>query len=198
LEYFLIILLSSAISISVIEDVRRGKIPNAITFPTLVVALVYHFLTAGLPGLLFSTGGLAVGMGLFIIPYIMRGMGAGDVKLIGATGAILGAKGIVIASIIAVLSGGVYGLILLALNPGYGASALARIWMTIKTFFLTRQFILIPPDKDKPRPVLKYAIPIAIGTLGYMFMLITGYDLFPELLGDQFEILSIALSKGGT
>jgi hypothetical protein len=29
--------------------------------------------------------------------------------------------------------------------------------------------------------------------LGYMFMKITGYDLFPELLGDKFEIFSIAM-----
>jgi hypothetical protein len=107
-------------------------------------------------------------------------------------------KGILIASIMVILAGGVYGLILMALNPRYAASFLKRIWMTLKTLVLTRQFILIPPDKDTPQPVLKYAIPIAIGTLGYMLMLITGYDLFPELLGDQFKMFSIALSKGGT
>lgn len=198
MDGFFIALLASVITIAVIEDLRRQKIPNLITFPTMVIALAYQSFTAGLPGFIFSMGGLAAGMALFIIPYAMGGMGAGDVKLMGAAGAVFGLKGIIIASIMVILAGGVYGLILTALNPRYAASLLRRIWMMLKTLVLTRQFILIPPVKDAPQPVLKYAIPIAIGTLAYMLMLITGYDLFPELLGDQFKIFSIALSKGGT
>jgi hypothetical protein len=56
-----------------------------------------------------------------------------------------------------------------------------------------RQFIPIPPEKEIKRPVLKYAIPIAIGVFGYIAMQITEFDLFPELLGDQFKMFSIAL-----
>ncbi len=59
---------------------------------------------------------------------------------------------------------------------------------------MTRQFILMPPGEDEKMPVLRYAVPIALGALGYMFMKITGYDLFPELLGDKFQIFSIAMS----
>lgn len=194
MDFFLIILLTSAITISVIEDLKRQKIPNLVTFPTMVLALVYHSLTAGLDGLLLSAGGLAVGMGLFIVPYIMGGMGAGDVKLMAATGAIFGPMGILITSIMVVTAGGVYGLILMAVNPGYTASFLKRQWLALKTFLLTLQFNLIPPAKNENRPVLKYAIPIALGALGYMYMKITGYDLFPELIGDQFRIFSIAMS----
>ena len=189
----MIILMASAISIAVVEDLRRQKIPNLVTFPTMVVALAYHTQATGLNGFLFSTGGLSIGIGLFIIPYLMGGMGAGDVKLMGAIGAIFGPKGIIIASIMVVSAGGVYGLILMAMNPGYTAAFLKRLWLTLKTFVLTGQFILIPRAKDKNRPVLKFAIPIALGALGYMFMKITGYDLFPELLGDKFQIFSIAM-----
>jgi prepilin peptidase CpaA len=198
MDSILIILIVSAITISVIEDLRREKIPNLVTFPTMVMALAYHTLATGLNGFLFSAGGLGVGMGLFIIPYIMGGMGAGDVKLMGAVGAIFGPKGIIIASIMVILAGGVYGVMLMAMHPRYTALFLKRQWLTFKTFILTRHFILVPPGRNETRPVLKYAIPIAIGALGYMAMLLTGYDLFPQVLGEKFEILSIALYKGGT
>jgi prepilin peptidase CpaA len=186
-------LLISAITISLVEDLRHQKIPNLVTFPTMVLALVYHTLTTGLNGLLFSAGGLALGLGLFILPYALGGMGAGDVKLMAALGAIVGPHGIIIASILVILTGGVYGLILFALNPRYTAGLLQRLWTTLKTFLLFRQFILIPAGANYKMPVLRYAVPIALGAGTYMIMIITGYDLFPELLGDRFRIFSIAM-----
>lgn len=190
----MIILLASALTIAVIEDLRRQKIPNIVTFPTMVLALGYHIQATGLNGFLFSAGGLALGLGFFIIPYAMGGMGAGDVKLMGALGAIVGARGIIIASILVILAGGVYGLILFFLNPRYTAALIKRLWTALKMLVLTRQFILMPPGADQKMPVLRYAVPIALGAGGYMLMRITGYDLFPELLGDQFQIFSIAMS----
>ena len=61
-------------------------------------------------------------------------------------------------------------------------SFLKRLWTTIKTFFLTAQFIYIPPDKNEKQPVLRYAIPIAVGALSYLIIKVTGYDLVPKFL----------------
>jgi prepilin peptidase CpaA len=193
MDFFFIILLASAITISVIEDLRRLKIPNLVTYPTMVLALVYHSYLRGIDGFFFSAGGLFLGIGLFVVPYLLGAMGAGDAKLMGAAGAIFGPKGILIASIMVILAGGLYGIILFAMNPRYTVSFLRRSWTTIMTFFLTRQVLLIPPGIDVKLPVLRYAVPIAVGTLGYMIMKVTGYDLFPELLGDQFQLFSIAM-----
>ena len=113
MDTILIFLLAITMGVSIIEDIRRQKIPNLVTFPVMVLSLVYHSLSAGLDGFLFSAGGLAVGIGFFIIPYLLGGMGAGDAKLMGAAGAIFGPKGICIASIIVYLAGGLYGAILL-------------------------------------------------------------------------------------
>jgi len=188
--------MTSVIIISVTQDIKRQKIPNYVTFPTMVMALVYYSFVTGLNSFLFSLGGLGLGLALFIVPYAMGGMGAGDVKLMMAVGSIVGPWGIVITSIMVILCGGVYGLILFALNPGYAASFLRRSWMTLKTLALTFQLVFVPPDASEKRPALRYAIPIALGAFGYMLMQITGYDLFPELLGDKFTMFSIA--RGGT
>jgi prepilin peptidase CpaA len=198
MDLFPVILLISAITVSVVEDLRRQKIPNLVTFPTMVLALIYHGISSGLSGFFFSAGGLALGMGFFMIPYMMGGMGAGDVKLMGATGAIFGPMGITIASILVFLAGGLYGFVLFALNPKYTLSFIKRSCTTIHIFITTFQFIPMPPEKDVKQPVLKFAIPIATGALGFVAMKMTGYDLIPELLGDNFKIFTIALFNGGT
>jgi prepilin peptidase CpaA len=182
-DFFLIVLLISAILISVVEDFRRHKIPNLVTFPSLVLAVAYHSISGGLDGFFFSTGGLGLGIGFFIIPYLLGGMGAGDVKLMGAAGAIMGPKGILVASVLVYLAGGLCGAILLALNPKHAVSFLKRSWTTIKTFCITAQFIIIPPDKDEKPLVMRFAIPIAVGTLSYCFMKTALDDLVPGWLG---------------
>lgn len=189
MQIYLITLLAIAMGIAVIEDIRRLKIPNWVTYPTMLLALIAHSVTGGLDGLLFSAGGLASGIGLFIIPYLMGGMGAGDAKLMGAAGAILGPKGILLASILVVLVGGLYGAILFALNRRYAASFARRLSATIKTLFLTKTLIIVPPSKEEKQPVLRYAIPIAIGTFGYLAIELKGYDFFMQLVGVHFSNL---------
>jgi prepilin peptidase CpaA len=183
---FLITLLAVSIGISLIEDLQHQKIPNVVTYPTMALAMVYYSLSSGFDGFSFSAGGLALGIAFFIVPYLLGGMGAGDVKLMGATGAVLGPRGICIASILIILSGGVYGMILFAMHPRYTASFLRRMWATIRTFVLTRQLIFIPWGKDEKQPVVRYAIPIALGALVYAFVTITGYDPFREMLVNKF------------
>ena len=182
MNLFLITLLAGSIGISLLTDLQRQKIPNAVTFPTMVLAVGYHSVSSGLSGFSFSAAGLALAFALFIVPYLLGGMGAGDVKLMGAAGAIFGPKGISIASILVVLAGGVYGLILFAMHPRYTLSFLRRLWGTFRTFVLTKQLVLIPRGIDEKQPVVRYAIPIALGALGYLFMKITGHDPFREML----------------
>ena len=178
---FLIILLGCALIISIIEDVRRLKIPNLVTYPTMVLAMGYYSFSSGLSGLAFSTGGLAVGLAFFIIPYLLGGMGAGDVKLMAAAGAVFGPKGICIASVLVILAGGIYGIILFALHPKYMVSFFKRWGVTIKWLFLIRKFM--PPEKDENQPILRFAVPIALGTIFYAYLKITGSNPVLDLLG---------------
>lgn len=194
----LYILLAFALTIAVIEDLSRQKIPNLVTYPAMVAATALHFLSTGVHGLFFSAGGLALGMGLFLIPYAMGGMGAGDVKLMGVAGAVFGPQGLIVASVLVVLAGGIYGFIIVALHPGHMTALLQRGCTTLKTIALTFQYPPLPQRPHGKLPVLKFSIPIALGAGGFMLMKLTGFDLFPEILGDNFKILSIVNSQGGT
>lgn len=81
-------------------DFRTKKLPNWLTVPGFIAALVFHTVVGGLndgwagigSGLLYALGGFAVGFGILLVLWLTGGGGAGDVKLMGALGAWFGAK----------------------------------------------------------------------------------------------------------
>jgi prepilin peptidase CpaA len=70
-------------------DLLYRRIPNWLTLPALVAGLVFHGATGGKAGLMASLGGMMAGLLLFGALYLLGGMGAGDVKLMAACGALL-------------------------------------------------------------------------------------------------------------
>jgi leader peptidase (prepilin peptidase)/N-methyltransferase len=104
-------------------DIRHRIIPNALTYPALIFfpAFVLVARLFGAPvDFLRAIEGLALyGGGLFIIAFLSRGMGMGDVKLAGAIGAALGAIGlryVGVAAGAAILIGGIMGIAALAMG----------------------------------------------------------------------------------
>jgi prepilin peptidase CpaA len=182
------ILLVLGMMIAVLSDLKTAKIPNMLTFPMMLIGLVWHAATNGIIGLGFSAGGLFLGLGIFIVPYLMGGMGAGDVKLLGGAGALLGAKGVVIGAVLSVLLGGIYAALLLIIHFDYTRSLLRRLWATFKLFLFTKQIVIFPPGKDEKQPYLKFGLPIALGTISYVFIKVSGSSLFQDLLGLPFSI----------
>jgi len=94
---FLIGVLIAVLIISAVIDYRLQKIPNIITYPTMALAVGFHSFTHGGNGLYFSLSGLMAGIALLILPYFLGGMGAGDAKLMGAVGAVVGPREVFIA-----------------------------------------------------------------------------------------------------
>ena len=160
LYLFLIIVLL----IAVVNDVKFSKIPNWLTFPSMIIGISFHTGFKGLEGLLFSVSGVGVGMAVFIIPYLFGGTGAGDVKLMGAVGGLLGPKGVFIAFLATSIVGGIYAIALLAFH-GYLQDALKRYGSILKTFLMTGKFIYVPPSKREQKPKLRYGVAIALGTI---------------------------------
>jgi len=142
----------------------------------MFLGLVYYGITNGWNGLLFSLEGLLLGVGMLIVPYLMGGMGAGDAKLMGAIGAMIGPKGVFIAFLYTAIAGGVYALILLMFNMEYFKDFMKRSSITIKSFALTRQFIPVPAEKSGKKPKLCYGVAIAVGTFSYVLLEYYGYN----------------------
>ena len=174
----LLVFLCLALLITTIYDLKYKKIPNLITFPLAIVGVFYHSIFFGLDGLLFSSAGLFLGIGLFLPVYVFGGMGAGDVKLMGAAGAVLGAKGVFIAALLTALFGGLYALLLLAIHHRYARAFISRTWAVLKTFALTRQYIPVAsPHPVQNRPRLCYGVAIAMGVFTYLILEFLDYQI---------------------
>lgn len=90
LQQFFIFAVASFTMAAAISDWRTQKLPNWLTLPAFIAALLFHLVTGGLGGLQFSLLGFASGFGFLLILWLVGGGGGGDVKLMGALGAWLG------------------------------------------------------------------------------------------------------------
>jgi prepilin peptidase CpaA len=149
--------------LALIYDIRFGRIPNWLTLPAMVVGLAYHFYFAGAHGLLLSACGLLVGFGIFVGLYLLGGMGAGDVKLMAAIGALLGPKDVFYAAVLTAIAGGIYAMVLILLNK----TLLIRYGTILKTLLFTGHFAYVPGGTKTPS--LRYGIAIAAGTMIVLF-----------------------------
>ena len=84
-------------------DLRERRIPNALVFPAALAGIGLNA-ARGWDGLWFSGKGLLIGFGLLFIPYLLRVMGAGDVKYLAAIGAFVGGTGVVRVLLLALLA----------------------------------------------------------------------------------------------
>lgn len=107
-------LLAALVAITAI-DLERQIIPDAITFPGIVVGFLANLATARVSWL-ESVIGIGVGGGLFLVIILASGggMGGGDMKLGAMLGAFLGWKVMLLSVFLAVLVGGVLAIALIA------------------------------------------------------------------------------------
>jgi prepilin peptidase CpaA len=144
-------------------DLRVRRIPNVLTLGAALAAGAYHLVTAGWSGLGTAAGGWALGLLLFLPLFLLRGMGGGDVKLLGALGAWLGPGPVIWLALFSALAGGPIA-VLMALWKGYLGRALGNLWgllMFWRVAGLRPHPTLTLESSGAPR--LPYAVPIAAG-----------------------------------
>ena len=73
-----------------IEDLARRRVSNWIPVAALAGGLGWHVATSGWRGILTAIAGAAAGFGVFLVFYLLGGMGGGDVKLMAGLGSLLG------------------------------------------------------------------------------------------------------------
>lgn len=91
-------------------DLRYRKINNRAVGITAVMCFL---LSCVMQGVKFALGGMAVGFLLTLLIYVIGAIGAGDVKLFAALGALAGARLIARILVFSILVGGAVGVILI-------------------------------------------------------------------------------------
>jgi prepilin peptidase CpaA len=148
------VLLLLVVVIAGIYDAKYRRIPNWLTLSGLVLGLGLHTYVEGLPGLLLSLKGFGLATVIYFTLYLLRGMGAGDVKLMAAVGSILGPLPWFILFLATSIAGAIVAVVL---SVGYGRfrSTLYNVLKIVGELFRFRA-----PYKSHPELDLHHAAAI--------------------------------------
>lgn len=152
-------------AIGCVTDFRSHRLPNWLTLSGAAGAFGFFLVRDGWHGIGWSFAGWCVGLAMFFPFFLLRGIGGGDVKLMGALGAWLGPLSAVWLGLYAALAGGPLALGL-ALSRGYAKNAFANIWGLFGYWRLAgvrpHPGLTLETTGSKA-PRLPYALPIAAG-----------------------------------
>ena len=164
-----------AVLIATVTDLRSRRIPNWLTVSALVLGFLLNALIAypsPLQGLWLAAKGFLLAFGLNLVMYILHMIGAGDVKLLAAVGAMVGISDFIGIFMLTALIGGVLAIVLMMLkgrvrqtlwNVGYMISELIR-W---RAPHLTREQLDVGSDKALRLPG---AVRVCLGVIAFLVM----------------------------
>jgi len=102
------------------EDLIHRKISNWIAGAALVSGVALQALHEGWHGALYALLGAAAGFGVFLIFYVLGGMGGGDVKLMAGFGALLGIPKVLEAALWTAGCGGLLAVVVIGASTVRG------------------------------------------------------------------------------
>ena len=161
-------------------DVRSRRIPNRLVLAGALLGLLlngvmpqgYGFVSA-LPGALGfwkALAGLGLGFALLLPMYMVRAMGAGDVKLMAMVGAFLGPNAIIGTVLVTFIVGGVLTMAVVLRSGTFGLLMTNLRIMLLGSLIKTTVLHEVPTVDAAPVSAGKmpYGVAIAVGTFIYI------------------------------
>src|SRR5215510_2273187 len=157
------ILLIPLAIIIIYYDVRYRRIPNAYVLATLISGISINAMFGGFSGVLSSVGGCALAFVLIFVLHVFGAMGAGDVKLFSAIGAVTGAHLVIPTFFVVVLTGGLLALVSV-IRAGVVRTTMHRVLQIFCGFLPGWEMprFSVPADRKHTVP---YGVAITIGGL---------------------------------
>jgi prepilin peptidase CpaA len=149
-------------------DTLYAKIPNLFIVALTLCGFGLHVWLEGVAGLWTALLGLLVGFILLLIPYLLGGMGAGDVKALAALGALLGAGTILQVALYMSLAGGLMSVLHYMCNRNLLAQCRAGL-NNLTVFLYTRDIKILKPDSNSESLRFPYAAAIAFGFFAHTY-----------------------------
>ncbi len=171
-----------ALLISSVTDLYQRRIPNLVTGPAILMALLTYGYIGGLEGFLFSLRGLCLGFIIFLVPYCLGGMGAGDVKLMSVVGAVLGCGQTLMALLFIAVCGGIIAMGLM-ISRGTTRQTLSRLFMSLLFFGAYRDAALLKVNKEDTQDGIPYALAITGGVSLFFIYQLLDQGTLPGLAG---------------
>jgi prepilin peptidase CpaA len=146
-------------------DLQRHRIPNWLTYPGIVAGFTLRGLLLGWKGVGTALAGLLLAGGIMFLFFMVRAMGAGDVKIMAAIGAFVGPRDAVNVLLATAICGGVLA-IAYALYQRRMVSTLKNVGIVLR--FHAWAGVQAHPELNLDNPTalrMPYGLAIALGTL---------------------------------
>ncbi len=164
------ILLALIVVVAAAYDFRFRRIPNWLTLSGVILGWGLNIFLFEMIGLRTAAFGLGLAFLIYFPLYLLRGMGAGDVKLMGAVGSIVGPANWFGIFILTSILGGVVALILL-LFKGRLFRTLSNVGYMLKEILFLRAPYMKKEELDVRSPkavTLPHGVMIALGSLAFL------------------------------
>ncbi|MBI3039859.1 prepilin peptidase [bacterium] len=150
-------------SVAMVTDMKWGKIYNWLTFPLIILGIALNSYFFGLKGFGTSLAASTLGCGFYMGLAIIGAVGMGDVKLLGAIGALGGIKFVLSVFLFSAVVGIPHSFLVQYLN--YGRNAIPML----VTSFLTGAFKEKTIHSENKTETLRFhyylGVDILIGTV---------------------------------
>ena len=146
-------------------DWRSRRIPNWLTVPGFLSGVTLHVVLNGWQGLRFALAGGALALFLLFPLVMLRALGAGDWKLMGAVGAFLGWKLFLFVMFGSILASGIIAMVQM-IRVGRVAETFRNMWTLLKGFFVFGLKKNPQISLDNPRLLkLPFGVAVAAATI---------------------------------
>lgn len=170
------ILVLALTAICLYTDLRWNKIYNKVVLPFAFTGVIVQLYCHGIRGLAEGMAGFTTGLLFLLIPFVVKQVGAGDVKLLATIGLIKGSQFTLMVFVGAAVAGGLMSCVLLA-RQGRLLSSLRTIGGVV-LFRLGRipsPYALTSLERAAPGDVIPFGVAVFAGVIAaYVYPLITG------------------------
>ncbi|HWQ54810.1 MAG TPA: A24 family peptidase [Bryobacteraceae bacterium] len=158
-----------------VYDFRFRRIPNWLAVTGFCAGLALNTVLGGWGGLGLSLAGFGAAFGIYFLLYMIHAMGAGDVKLMGAVGSLVGASNWMVLFASTAIVGGLAAIVLVIVkgrlrqtfwNIGFILSELLHF----RAPYMTKDELDVKSEKAVTLP---HGVSIAMGTVVLLYLLWT-------------------------
>ena len=143
-------------------DVCYRRIPNSFVLATLTSGILINAFYGGLQGAVTSLLGCFMAFALMFVLHVFGAMGAGDVKLFAAIGALTGANLVLPTFLVVALTGGVLGVVSM-IRAGQLKFTLMRVFQILIGLLPGYKIPRFPVPADR-RHTIPYGVAITFGS----------------------------------
>jgi len=152
-------------------DYRHRRVPNWLSLTGVLTGVgLNYFLDQPPTDLSNSLKGFGVAFVIYFVLYLLRAMGAGDVKLMAAVGAIVGLWNWIGILVLTSIFGGVAAIVLVS-KTGRVRSTFRNIWTILRSLTHRQAPYESNPELDvrnEQAVRLPHAVTIAFGAMGFL------------------------------